>query len=488
MRTASRCNLLWITCDEMQARALPLGGNQALAGRLPSIQRLTQEGTTFTNCFCQMPKCIPMRGMLLTGRYAHPDGLRTMSRANFDHRNMMLLDETSPSLLSWLRTAGWSLGLAGRQHVLTQDGMRALGVEVLTAGRSSQPIRLDAPPPPELERAYFGGRVDGNFDQETCYDALQVQAAVKFIRRSRNEPWACLVDISQPHPPYCEWPGLVDDVPIEDVPLPPMPPLDQVHPVLQAWRRSHGTDTLSDSERRRIVRAYWSQCVWADARIGRLLDALDQSDQTTRTLVVFGSDHGDFVGAYGCWEKWDNALYDSVVRVPLTLRLPGAVPAGQIRDALVESIDISPTVCELLGLPVPASVHGRSLRPAMADPGLVHRDAVFSQGGVEPEAVAVAAEVYADRLLPCYCGKQRTLVEHPWALQRAHLVRTERHAMIYRLDGHHELYDLDADPWQLRNVWDDPSQRETRIALQERLLDFFCRYQNESPTINELWA
>ena len=116
------------------------------------------------------------------------------------------------------------------------------------------------------------------------------------------------------------------------------------------------------------------------------------------------------------------------------------------------------------------------------------KEVVFSQGGVEPEACTRAARDYEGRIPAFYHGKQETLLQFPEALQRAHMVRSLTHKLIYRISGAHELYDLREDPDELSNRYADPAMDAVRRDLERRLLNFLVRYQCDSPPIYELWA
>ncbi|NJK90764.1 MAG: sulfatase-like hydrolase/transferase [Blastochloris sp.] len=327
-----------------------------------------------------------------------------------------------------------------------------------------------------------------DYDPETYQDSASARQTMQFLESVGEDPFFALIDIGEPHPPYKEWPGILDDLALDEVTLPPYPELEESHPVVQAWRKSHGVEALTEMDRKRLLRAYWSQAMFADRLVGRLLDKLDELGLAQNTLVVWGSDHGDFIGEFGCYEKWDNALYDCLTQVPLVMRLPRVLPPGERKAALVELIDVAPTILEICEMPVPEWMHGRSLLALAQGRTERHKEVVFSQGGVEPVAVRKPGQDYLKRLNPSYYGKQRTLIEHPEALIRAHMVRTETHKLIYRLTGDHELYDLVADPGELVNRYGDAALAELQMSLQLKLLEFFATYQQDQPAIRELWA
>jgi choline-sulfatase len=476
-------HVLLITCDEMRASALSCYGNDRIA--MPAFERMARQGVRFEQAHTQIPKCIPTRGLMLTGRYAHCDGLRTMSRRDFAGDRFMLLRRNTPSLLSWLGQAGYDIALAGKNHVLRFADAEEVFTPLPPRRPPQRPSYSQAAP--EWTRAYFAGRVADDYDPDRFTDAVAVERTVAFLEARRDRPFFALCDIGEPHPPYKEWPGLVDHIPLEDVPLPPRPDLPDAPGPIRAWREAHGIEDLPDDDRRRILRAYWSQCLYADRLVGRLLDALDRLELAESTLVILCADHGDFAGSFGCFEKWDTALYDCITRVPLLVRCPGTIPPGRVEGSPVEMIDLAPTVLDALGMERPASIHGRSLLDLLTG-RCGPREAVFSQGGVEPEALRRIGSDFREKIPPCYHGKQRTLLSHPRALLRAHMVRTPTHKLIHRLTGDHELYDLTDDPSEQRNRFDDEALAGVQADLQRRLLDFLVRYQPDEPAIEEIWA
>jgi len=170
------------------------------------------------------------------------------------------------------------------------------------------------------------------------------------------------------------------------------------------------------------------------------------------------------------------------------MRLPGKIREGIRLDHLTEQVDIAPTILDLLGMQIPPTIQGKSLLPLIEGRTSSHKDAVFCQGGVEERALQKPGLDYRSKLLEPYWNKQRTLVEHPKALIRSHMVRTKTRKLVYRLSGHHELYDLAKDPDELQNVYGNSEYEKDRVELESKLLRFFVEKQNEIPIIKELWA
>ncbi|MCC6169290.1 MAG: sulfatase-like hydrolase/transferase, partial [Caldilineaceae bacterium] len=183
-----------------------------------------------------------------------------------------------------------------------------------------------------------------------------------------------------------------------------------------------------------------------DDQVGRMLDALEETGQRDNTVVIFMSDHGEMLGDHGLIQKGCR-FYEGLVRVPLVWSWPGRFPAGLVSDALVELTDIAPTLLELAGQPVPIEMQGRSLLPILrgaAPPGH-HRDAVRCE--------------YYDAL---------DLPDHSFGT----MLRDARYKLVV-YHGHSlgELYDLQNDPHEFTNLWDDPDFAALKCDLLQRSFD-----------------
>jgi arylsulfatase A-like enzyme len=204
-------------------------------------------------------------------------------------------------------------------------------------------------------------------------------------------------------------------------------------------------ETIPEDEARRLRHAYYACVTFVDAQVGRLLAELDRLNLTENTLVVFWSDHGYHLGENGHWGKWSPYEWDS--RSPLILRGPG-VPAGVVTKALVEFVDIYPTVAALAGLSLPKGLEGVSMMPLLREPARPWKSAVFTQ---------------VLRLLP-----EGNLM--------AVSMRTERFRLTRWTAGHDrtdvrflELYDRKIDPNETCNVADDPTYASIKENLLARL-------------------
>ncbi len=481
-------NILWLTCDEMKSSALPVYGNPFTS--MPAVERLAREGVVFENAFCQIPKCVPSRCSMLTGRYPHVDGFRTLrgrtSPPPFDEtdiNDMVALYENTPNLIPLVREAGYRTCLLGKNHIVEWNLHRKWFDQTPSWDFERVP-KLESRE--DMRRASYEGPVPRDFSLERHFDFVTASEAIDFIRTSNGRPFFGLVDMSLPHPSYHEFPTMpAGGIPLEDIPEAPVARLEDAPFVERCLRESKDLEHLSVDDRRRIIRAYYSMCEFADLQVGRILNALDEEGLAENTLVILTSDHGDFAAEHGCYEKWDTSFYDCITHVPLILRLPGRFPVGRRVRSMVELVDLMPTLCELTGIPVPGYVQGKSLLPVAVGTTDEHREFAFCEGGVEPELAYRAAPAGTSGADP---AKQQVLERFPEALFRAKMIRTERFKYIYRITGGCEFYDLQADPHELVNRIDDPLMAEEIRRMKDRLLRHLVESESKMPEIGMCFA
>ena len=198
-------------------------------------------------------------------------------------------------------------------------------------------------------------------------------------------------------------------------------------------------------EAKLTIAKYWAQIELIDENVGRMMEALEKSGQRENTIVIFTSDHGEMAGDHGLNKKGCR-FYEGLVRVPLIFSLPGHIEQGLKSDALVELVDIAPTLLELTGQTVPQAMQGKSLLPILegkADQDK-HRDFVRC----EYYKVLDGPESYAT------------------------MIRTHKHKLV-NYHGHEggELFDMKKDPHEFKNLWDDPAYSDVRFELMKKNFD-----------------
>jgi len=451
-------NILWV-CSDMQ-RYDTIEGLNNDSIRTPNLRKLMSESVTFNHAYVQNPVCSPSRASFLTGRYPHTTGLRALGQR-------IRPDEKLVTKI--LSDAGYTCGLSGKLHLSPTFGGRLEdriddGYSVFSwshdigdtwPGQNMWRVWLNEigvkwPTPPKGREALAWGVPMGPKYMQTAWC---VDRAIQFLHGQRQfGPWLMSVNIYQPHSPY--WPAeeYMDHYRASDIPSPKYkegelkskPIYQQIdHGGSQAGRELSYAAT-SDLEHRRMKAGYYAMIEQVDADLGRLLKALEASGQMEDTIVIYCSDHGEMLGDHGIFLK-GAYFYDPAIRVPLIMRWPGKYKAGLKSDAMVEFVDLAPTLMEAAGLPVPVGMQGRSLTDVLTGKSTKHRDSIYCE--------------FFDSL---------ALYDPP---PMALSVRTEEYKLSYYQNlGVGELYDMQKDPDEVRNLWDESSARATRAMMMEKLM------------------
>jgi arylsulfatase A-like enzyme len=277
--------------------------------------------------------------------------------------------------------------------------------------------------------------------------------AIQFMRQQRKfNPWLMSVNIFQPHHPFWPTKDYLSRYDPDKLPSPKYQDgeLDS-KPIFQ--RVDHqgayaGTGVsfakTDDLTHRRITAAYYAMIEQVDTEVGRMLKVLEDTGQADNTIVIYMSDHGEMLGDHGIYLKGPY-FYDCMMRVPLIIRWPGKYKAGLRSDALVEMVDLAPTLLEAAGIPIGSGLQGRSLTPVLSGKASRHRDSVYSE--------------HFDSSF---------LYDPP---PMAASVRTEQYKLSYYQNlNTGELYDLQKDPGEVHNLWTSPGAKDIRAAMMEKLM------------------
>ena len=377
----ARPNVLFIAVDDLRPE---LGAYGAAHIHSPHIDRLAESGMLFRRAYVQQAVCSPSRTSLMTG--LRPDSSRIYDLATH-------FRETVPGVVTLpqhfgrhgYRTTWWGkIYHAGLLDSLswTDQGTRFedpnnwrgyvreahMQIAAANNGRGPAYERTDVP-----DNAYPDGQI--------------ADRAVETLQRfaEEEEPFFLAVGFYKPHLPFNAperyW-ALYDPsaITLPDVGVPPegAPEL-----ALTNWgelRNYHGIPKegpVLDSLARTLIHGYYASVSYTDAQVGRVLDELDRLGLTDNTMVVLWGDHGWKLGDYGDWCKHTNFELDT--RAPLIIRAPGWTSGGQETEALVEFVDIYPTLVDLAGLPLPPHLQGTSFVPLLNDPDRSWKTAAFSQ-------------------------------------------------------------------------------------------------------------
>ena len=442
-----RPNILWYCTDQQRFDTIGALGNPHV--QTPAIDRLVEGGTAFTRVYCQSPICTPSRASFMTGMYP--------SRVHNTRNGNESFDGHPPLISKLLADAGYDCGLVGKFH-LQSSGKRT--EPRLDDGFSFW--RFSHAPRDDWEEGHDyadwvregGGdleamrtseeRVPTEFHQSTW----ATECSLEFLREEgRGErPWMLTVNPYDPHPPFIPPKAYAERFDPEAMPGPHFRESD-----LARGEKLGGVDFQTVPKRpeeldaKRQQALYYAMIAQLDDQFARILEYLDESGQRENTVIIFTSDHGESMGDHGLMFKGCR-FYEGLVRVPLIFSWPGRFAANLRSDALVELLDMSATILDVGGVALPEYFQGRSLLPIMrgeVDPGHL-RDSVRSE--------------YFDALDAAFCGGAGTF---------ATMYRTERYKLVvYHGCGTGELFDLEKDPWEFDDLWDEPGAE----AIKQRLI------------------
>jgi arylsulfatase A-like enzyme len=448
-RVDERPNVLMIVSDQERADVLGCYGG---ACSTPAIDGLAADGVRFETCLAPSAICSPTRASFLTGLYPHGHGI-----LNNVHEPDALRVELAPGTVTYpelLRESGYRLGYVGKWHA-GRGGPQARGFHDVVmapdvvAGANDEAIVEDEPElaEPVYARYPHGRLLVAGIDPrppESTETRRDADAAIGLLRRytTLDQPFCIRLDFEGPHHPYMPpeqyaalyepgsippWPNFADDATTK--------PAAQARLIEQ-----RGVVGWTWADWQPVVARYFGFVSFIDAEIGRVLEALDSLGLRETTVVIHTADHGDMTGSHGGQFNKGPLMYDEICRVPLIVRDPRAPRRGVCRR-LVGSLAVMPTILELAGVPVPPGRHVSSLAPWIVDPAAA------------PDGDAAFAEYHGDE----------------WGLYSMRMIRTRTAKYVYSPHGTDELYDLEADAYELVNRVDDPVYSGLRDELRDRL-------------------
>ena len=458
-------NILWICTDQQRYDTIGALGNAAI--RTPNIDRLCAEGVAFTHAYCQNPICTPSRTSFLTGLYPSTVHGNINGNAHFN------IPENARLVTARLHDAGYDCGLSGKLHLASawegeeervDDGYRKFwyshsGTQdhnnanqywtwLKSIGRFDEVMDTSNHKPEVRSGVSYRKEFPAELHQTTwCCDR-----AIEFMNEERNGPWLMSVNIFDPHPAYDAPESLAADIDPNAMPKPPFKESDlEIQEKLSTHVFQKSPKAPDEAQQSRTAN-YYAMIELIDDNVGRMLDELEKTGQRDNTVVIFTSDHGQLLGDHGLENKGCR-FYEGLVRIPLIISWPGHFKAGLQSDALVELTDIAPTLCDLASTDQ-GWTHGKSLLPILTGDATPdhHKDAVrceffnvldmnWNRGDAPP---------------PSYGTMHRT---------RQHKLS------VYHGNDYGELYDLEADPDEYNNLWEDPDSQAIKIQLIKESFD-----------------
>jgi arylsulfatase A-like enzyme len=454
----SEPDILFISIDDLNDWVGPLDGYPR--PKTPNLDRLAAQGMTFTNAHAPGTYCNPSRTALMTGVRPSTSGVYV------NQSDWRLVERLKgiPTLPRYFRDNGYRTYGAGKLfHSSTFRPWAFSGYNDTTAWEAYFPS-LERQLPDEVgppTRPANGNPYSPNFDWSAVVatdmamgDGQVVTWSVNKILAEGDAPRFNAIGIYRPHLPWYVPQEYLDMHPLEDIVLPPVDEhdLDDIpeYPLQGGFTgdlppRGLHQWIVEDAEKdrwRQGVQAYLASISFADAMLGHLLDALEQSGRAKNTIIVLWSDHGWHLGEKARWRK--ETLWRESTRVPVIVVAPGVTLAGSRSATPVSLMDLYPTIVELADMKVPPHVEGTSLVPILKDPATSSGRAVVSTHGFGNHAVS---------------GDQYRYIRYS--------------------DGSEELYDINSDPHEWKNLAGDPAHATTK----ERLAQWLPKH--DEPSVGE---
>ena len=493
---ATRPNILLITSDQQRGDCYGFEGRKV---KTPHLDRFAREGTRFAACITPNVVCQPSRASILTGLLPRTHGVCD--------NGLDLDDVTGTAgFAGQFAKKGYKTGFIGKAHFSTFHTFAPTGkpenrlsthlygpdwsgpymgfeqVELMVGGHNTH---LPQPPPDgqHYERWYYA---DGQGDEknrlysthlapdvgatQTWHSALPPawhnstwcgDRTIEFLRRNREHPFTLWTSFPDPHHPFDApepWSRIHHP---DDVDLPKFRALDlQRRPwwhkaslestpqladeQLRDFRERHSrTPPQTDEQLRHLIANYYGMISLIDHNVGRILIALDELGLRDDTIVVYSTDHGDWLGDHGLILKGP-MMYEGLLRVGCIVRGP-SVPPGKVVREPVSTLDLPATFYDYASISPDTAIHSRSLRPLIDDnTAAVTRDFAYNEWDLHPSRCGVAL--------------------------RLRTVRTRSHKLTLELgSGAGEMYDLVDDPYEMQNIFDEGAARGVRHELTDMI-------------------
>jgi arylsulfatase A-like enzyme len=444
----------------------------------PCVDDLGRAGARFRHAYTPMPTCGPARCSLMTGRY--PKATRIRENAALAHVTALT------DLPRTLREQGYRILLAGKNHTyLTADDFDWSSMYMHDGGgredrRTVADVELDA----------WLVSLDHGVHPEPAPFPLESQPPVRVVsdaiagleHTAAAAPFFLWLSFAEPHNPYQVPEPYFSMFPEAAIPERGAgPEAIDVKGGTWRWLRDLIEEKRPgyDAAWRRYRANYLGMIRLINDQIGRFVDWLDRTGRLDDTVLIFTSDHGDYAGDYGLQRK-GVGLPEVLTRVPLIFRGPGIAARETMRDEFVSLVDVFPTICDMLGLPIPDGVQGRSLWPMLSGqpfPAAEFRS-VYAELGVG--GIHYAADQRPPLHFP-YAGPTFDELNSVTQSGNLKMVRMGDWKLTMDSEGNGELYDLAADPMELGNRYGDPGLRDRQLALTTELLRWTIRTEDDLP-------
>ena len=459
----NRKNVLLIMSDQHKRDCLGVAGNPV--ARTPNLDALARSSVRFASAYCSNPVCTPSRASLLTGLYTHNHGA---------WNNLTPWPPSHKTIAHYFSAAGYMTGLVGKMHFVDaqthgfdyhldfNDWYQFLGPKTkLYADELSRANSGSGMPQIDDLWRDFGDPWKGDRElddrrgpvavggvskipEQDHFESFVARESVRFLKNfGRDRPFLLIASFLKPHDPFMPAARFAKMFRAEDMRLPASWGKVDLKTVPKEVRDSieHNAPTpeLSDPDAaRRRIAYYYASLAQMDDCVGKVLRALKELGLEDDTIVLYTSDHGEMLGEHGMWQKFE--FYEGSCGVPLMIRAPGAAPA--VCNTPVSLVSVLPTLAELASVPVSEHVDETSLVPQIRDARAARNRPVFSEYNLR----------------------------NPRA---KYMIRDGRYKYSYWTHDIAELYDLETDPEELKNLALDRSYEPVMNKLREKLFAWY---------------
>ena len=450
-------NILYLLTDQLRFDALSCNG--APICKTPEIDKLARNGVNFDCAYTANALCTPARASILTGVYPHKHGqLDNMGNFNGVFDCQVLKKKGYPE---YLKEQGWKTGYIGKWHLPecgnkdiwsfdeweTEENFEQYLIDkgiVYEMGKSEvQPLEWGENAP------FYGKSVLGPEDHHDGWVAERTCRILDKFSMSKD-PFVLCAAFHGPHFPYAVPEPYYSMYCPDEVPRwENFNEMFENKPIVQQKELMRwNTAQLTWKDWQKVIAAYWGYCSYIDSLVGKIMEHLDELKLTEDTMIVFSADHGDMLGSHRLFNKGFN-MYEEDNHIPLIISCPGK-EKGIRQEAFVSIVDIMPTFLDFAGCEIPEEVQGKSLKPLL-------------DGGI-PENWRT--EIFCE-----FNGYESTLLT-------SRMVRTKKWKYVYNPFGDDELYDMDSDPGELRNLADLKGFTHVLRRMKTKMLHCLLEYDD----------
>ena len=470
-------NLVFIFSDRQRFDTLRVYGNDWI--RTPHLNALAEQSVVVRNCYVTQPVCAPARSSIMTGLYPHSAGVP---------RNRLVMPPEVRTVAEMLPDE-YRIAYFGKWH-LRDEVIRQRGFdewasimdrlwpeytkpEYLSVFSDYHQFLVELGYKPDMDvpgGKIFSDAMRSNLPAEHQQASFLAQLAERFVLENSNRPFALDVSMLEPHPPF--------NGPYNDLYDPNTLPVDpsflkppEGGPLVNRLRSEYymqgefdGHDLSSEAGWRRLRANYMANTTLVDDAVGRIVKAVDHAGVADNTVVVFTSEHGDLVGSHAMLEL--RSFYEPVSRVPMLVRVPWFGNEQRVVEGNFSQIDLLPTLLELLGQPAPSHLQGVGRSNVLAGDAVLDANDVFVQHNGYGDR-----DLTSEESRPTLSREKAAEMNYMNNLPWRSVVTADRWKLNLCAGDQCELFDLDNDPYEMTNLYNDLAHRDRvrRMAARIRL-------------------